>query len=201
MILIGLTGGIGAGKSFVSELFIQQALPLIDTDIIARQLLEPEQAAWAAVKEHFGASFFSADGSLDRGKLASLIFTDGASMKWLNQLMHPMIRQQWSQDVCQLKETGHKVCVVVIPLLFETDAQSAFDTVICMACSSFTQKIRLKKRGWNQEHIESRIASQWPMPRKMNASHHVIWTDCAKHATQDQCHLVLQQICKANRDA
>ncbi|HCP36706.1 MAG TPA: dephospho-CoA kinase, partial [Verrucomicrobiales bacterium] len=54
MILIGLTGGIGAGKSFVSELFTQQALPLIDTDIIARQLLEPEQAAWAAVKEYFG---------------------------------------------------------------------------------------------------------------------------------------------------
>ena len=196
MILIGLTGGIGAGKSFLTDFLIKKSIPVIDTDVISRQLLEPEQSAWSAVKSHFGSSFFFPDGHLDRSKLASQIFSDASSKEWLNQLMHPMIRHQWKLSVSQFKELGKRICVVVIPLLFETDAHSDFDKIICMACSTPTQMDRLKKRGWDLKHIKDRVSSQWPMFQKMNASHYVIWTDCAKTSTHSQCELVLNQIQK-----
>lgn len=194
MILIGLTGGIGAGKSFLSDFLIQKSIPVIDTDIISRQLMEPEQPAWSAVKNHFGSSFFNSDGHLNRSKLASRIFSDHSSKEWLNQLMHPLIRRQWHQDVFKFKESGARVCVVVIPLLFETHAQTEFNKIICVACSTLTQMNRLKERGWNEAHVESRIASQWTMTQKMEASHYVIWTDCSKLSTQAQCDLVVNQI-------
>lgn len=196
MILVGLTGGIGAGKSFLSEFLKQKSIPVIDTDMIARQLLEPEQPAWLAVKNHFGDSFFGANGHLDRTKLAARIFSDQSSKEWLNQLMHPMIRHQWNQGVLKFKELGDRFCVVVIPLLFETEAQSAFEKIICMACSAPTQMNRLKERGWSRQHMESRISSQWTMTQKMNVSDYVIWTDCTKNSTIAQCELVLKQIQK-----
>lgn len=194
MLLLGLTGGIGAGKTFLSDFIQQKPFPVVDTDVIARQLLEPGQPVYTAVRSHLGASFFHSDGQLDRPKLASLIFSDVDSKNWLNQLMHPIIRQQWKKQVLRIKEQGEKMCVVVIPLLFETKAQGSFDKIICMACSPQTQRSRLEGRGWDKKQIEARIASQWSMTEKMFESHFVIWTDCSKESTKRQCDLILNKI-------
>ena len=194
MKIIGLTGGIGAGKSFISEFLIQHSVSIIDTDVIARQLLEPEQPAWKGVKLQFGDSFFLADGRLDRSRLADFIFKDSISRQKLDVLMHPMIRSYWKSEVSKLKEQNIKLCVVVIPLLFETHAEDQFDTIISMVCSSLTQVKRLEQRGWSLSHIKSRVAAQWPMAMKAKLSQYVIWTECSKESTIAQMRIIFKKI-------
>ena len=164
---------------------------MIDTDIIARQLLEPEQTAWRAVKQHFGDSFFLANGHLNRSRLADLVFKDDASKQWLETLLHPLIRKAWSDQVAQMKVQNERLCVVVIPLLFETGIQNQFGTTLCTACSLDTQMERLQGRDWSLEHIHSRLAAQWTLANKVEASQFIIWTDCPPQATCAQVDLIL----------
>lgn len=186
MKLIGLTGGVGMGKSMSARLLAERGLPVVDTDVLARELVEPGQPALREIGEAFGAGMIGADGRLRRGALAKVVFADEEARKRLEGILHPLIRARWKAQVEQWRREGCPVAVVVIPLLFETHAENEFDSIICVACTGATQHKRLAERGWSGQEIERRIAAQQPIEQKMGRSHFVVWTegDVEGHAEQ-----------------
>jgi dephospho-CoA kinase len=177
MKVFGLTGGVGMGKSTSAQLLQSRGAVVVDTDELARQIVEPGQPALAEVREAFGQDIVGPDGQLQRGKLAGIVFADAAARRRLEAILHPPIRDLWHAQVETWRKEGKPLAVVVIPLLFETQAESEFDTVICVACSAATQHERLRARGWTPEQIEQRRAAQMPIEEKMARSHRVIWTE------------------------
>lgn len=186
MKLFGITGGIGMGKSTSARLLIERGVSVIDTDLLARQLVEPGQPALEDIRQHFGAGMISADGQLRRDELARKVFADPAARQKLENILHPRIRELWQAETKAWREQGRARGAVIIPLLFETAAESEFNAVICVACSAATQRQRLRERGWSDEQIQQRIGSQWPVEKKMAQSDFVIWTDTTLdvHAAQ-----------------
>jgi len=186
MKLFGLTGGIGMGKSTSGRLLSKRGIPVIDTDVLARQIVEPGQPALNEIKNLFGRKIIDADGQLLREQLARIVFSDKAALRNLENILHPRIRELWQAEVEHWHVLGHKWGVVIIPLLFETNAESGFDNIICVACSAATQLQRLREREWSDEQIDQRLGSQWPVEMKITQSDLVIWTDTTLeiHASQ-----------------
>src|SRR5262245_57284802 len=153
MNLIGLTGGIGMGKSTSADLLAQRGLPVVDTDQLARQVVEPGQPALDEIREHFGADMLDVRGELRRDRLAERVFPHEEDRKRLEAIVHPHIRALWLARVALWRAEGRKSGVVVIPLLFETGAEDYFDAIICVACSAMTQRKRLLDRGWTEAQI------------------------------------------------
>jgi dephospho-CoA kinase len=177
MILLGLTGGVGMGKSTSARLLGERGLPIIDTDLLAHELVEPGQPALAEIQAAFGYDIIGPDHRLDRARLARRVFSDPAARQQLEAILHPRIRQRWLAQVEMLAQQPTAECVVVIPLLFETHAELEFDHVICVACSAAAQYERLLARGWDDQQIRQRIAAQWSIDKKIFLSEFVIWTD------------------------
>ena len=174
------------GKSKAATLLAQRGLPVVDTDALARQAVEPGQPALAEVRAAFGPEIFDARGCLRRDELARLVFADPARRQQLEAILHPRIRELWQTQAQAWRAQGEKFGVVVIPLLFETNAQNLFDVIICVACSSATQQRRLLARGWTPEQVRQRLLAQWPVEEKMERSHFVVWTEAPVpvHAAQ-----------------
>lgn len=174
---LGLTGGVGMGKSAVADLLRARSVPVVDTDSLARELVEPGQPALIEIKSAFGPEIIGADGRLLRDKLAAIVFADSAARARLEAILHPRIAVAWRRMLQHWRDAGHPVAVVVIPLLFETGAESGFDSVVCVACSSATQFRRLQSRGWSQQEIARRDAAQMPVAQKIARSHFVLWNE------------------------
>ena len=177
MIVIGLTGGMGMGKSTAARLLDQRLVPVVDTDQLARELVEPGQPALAEVVTVLGAGVLGPDQRLRREEVARLVFSDAAKRKQLEDILHPRIRARWLACVEQWKSEQRSLGVVVIPLLFEIGAAANFDAILCVACSAASQRQRLLARGWSQEQIDQRLAAQWPVQKKMDLSNYVVWTE------------------------
>ena len=154
MKLIGLTGGIGMGKSKAAEILAEYGLPLIDTDELARQVVAVGQPALDEIRKEFGPDILQETGELDRHKLGRLVFNDSGKRRLLESILHPRIRALWQQKAALWRQENRPAGVVVIPLLFETDVSKAFDLVICIACSVRLQRQRLSLRGWTNEEME-----------------------------------------------
>jgi dephospho-CoA kinase len=186
MKLYGLTGGIGMGKSTTDKFLRERGVAVVDTDEIARQVVEPGQPALAEVTALFGPDIVSDDGRLRRDELARRVFSDASALSRLEAILHPRIRAIWRAQVDEWRAQGLPRAVVVIPLLFETSAQVEFDKIICVACTAGSQRRRLTARGWSSQQVEQRIHAQWPVEKKMELSHYVIWTEAAMevHAAQ-----------------
>ena len=186
MMVIGLTGGIGMGKSTSALLLQQRLVPVVDTDTLARQVVEPGQPALREIEQAFGRGVIAPDGRLQREEMARLVFADDARRKELEAIVHPRIRELWQSQVAHWKAESRPRCVVVIPLLFETVAAAHFDSIICVACSTASQWQRLIARGWTAEQIQQRVSAQWPIQRKMDLANYVVWTEAGldTHAAQ-----------------
>jgi len=177
MKLCGLTGGVGMGKSTAAGFFLQLGARLVDTDQLAHDLVQPGQPALAEIQREFGAGLVAPDGRLNRGELARLVFADAAARKRLEAILHPRIRERWQAQVAAWRADDCPVAMVVIPLLFETGAESSFDRIICVACTPAAQQERLRARGWPADQIHGRIVAQWPVAQKIARSHFVLWTE------------------------
>ncbi|MBM3878065.1 MAG: dephospho-CoA kinase [Verrucomicrobia bacterium] len=186
MKVIGLTGGIGMGKSTSARLLRERGVPVVDTDLVAREVVLPGQPALAEIREVFGAAVIKADGTLDREALARRVFADSDARVRLEAILHPRIRAVWMAQVAAWRTEARRSAVVVIPLLFETKAEALCDVTICVACSAATQQQRLLARGWTPEHIRQRINAQWSVEVKLGLADHVVWTegDLESHAEQ-----------------
>lgn len=175
--VIGLTGGIAMGKSTVAGRFERRGLPVVDSDVLARQVVEPGQPALDEIREQFGAEVMDGTGRMDRAAMARRVFTDEGARRALEAILHPRIREAWQREAQGWRQSGRPAGVVVIPLLFETDAGGEFDTVVCVACTASSQQQRLADRGWSAEMAAARVHAQWPVSRKMALASHVIWTE------------------------
>ncbi|MGB7768847.1 MAG: dephospho-CoA kinase [Verrucomicrobiia bacterium] len=196
MKVCGLTGGIGTGKSTAARFLRERHIRLVDADELARELVQPGRPALVEIQHVFGKEIISADGRLRRDELARIVFADTDARKKLEAILHPPIREGWLAQLetwraAPKRSDGGRgenqpLAVVVIPLLFETKAESHFDRIICVACSAPTQRQRLLERGWTPEQIQQRLAAQWPVDQKIARADFVVWTDgsLAAHAEQ-----------------
>ena len=177
MKVFGLTGGIGMGKSAAGQWLSLHAVPVVDTDLLARDIVEPGQPALQEIQRAFGMDVVGRDGRLRRGELARIVFSDTAARLKLENILHPLIRRRWTAQVARWRAEQQPRAVVVIPLLFETGAERECDATICVACSAATQHRRLLERGWTAAQIEQRIAAQWPIEKKMARADFVAWAE------------------------
>jgi dephospho-CoA kinase len=183
---IGLTGGIGMGKSTVAQLLQGMGIPVVDTDELARLLVTPGQPALAEIGDRFGHEFLDSQGELRRDALARLVFADEIARRALEQILHPRIRSAWQRQVETWEAEHHAVAVVVIPLLFETGAEEDLDQTVCVACTVATQHTRLRERGWSDEEVDRRKRAQLPARVKMERADRVLWNEGSKDVLRDQ---------------
>tara|TARA_Y100001934_G_scaffold110340_1_gene135100 strand:- start:108 stop:692 length:585 start_codon:yes stop_codon:yes gene_type:complete len=189
--VLGLTGGVGMGKSTAARLLKKVGLPVVDSDDLAREAVNPGTEGLAEIADEFGEGFLKADGSLDRDKMASKVFQDEAARKRLEAIIHPRVRTVWEKQIDQWREQKRPVGVVVIPLLFEVDLQDSFDAVLCVACTANTQRARLRERNWDDAQITARIAAQMDIAQKMDLADHVLWNEGAPELLMDQMKEIL----------
>ena len=158
MIRVGLTGGIGSGKSTVARLLAEQGALVIDADQLAREVVEPGEPALTEIIERFGPQVVASDGSLDRGALAAIVFADTAALSDLNAITHPRIAQR----TAELIEAAADDAVVVydVPLLVENNATDGWDAVIVVEADHQVRVHRLIERGLSPEDIEARMSRQ-----------------------------------------
>jgi dephospho-CoA kinase len=194
MKVCGLTGGVGMGKSTAAEFLRSRGARVVDTDELARDLVQPGQPALAEIQSAFGPKVIDPDGQLSRETLAEIIFADGAARRKLEAILHPRIREHWLARVETWRRENCALAVVVIPLLFETRAESQFDKIICVACSAPAQRDRLRARGWMPEQIRQRLAAQWPVEQKISRADFVVWTDGALETHQQQIERIFAKL-------
>ena len=192
MLVVGLTGGIGMGKSACAKLLQERSIPVVDTDELARQVVQPGQPALGEIRGAFGAQVMAPQGTLRRDELARLVFADDAARKTLEGILHPRIRELWRSQVESWRAEGRALAIIVIPLLFETGAEKELDATICIACSDQTQRERLSVRGWSPTQIAQRIRTQWPIEQKLAKADYVIWTEGGLDLHAEQLERILR---------
>lgn len=176
--VLGITGGVGCGKSTLGEIMVERGWSVIDTDDVARELMAPGQENWQNMIDGFGPSILNVDQSINRRVLGDLVFGDPAARQKLNELTHPSIRAAWTSQRDDILSRQPDACVaVIIPLLFEVGLQTEFERIACVGCTRKTQRQRLMKRNWSAEHIQQRMESQLPLAEKMQLSQTVFWNE------------------------
>lgn len=181
---IALTGGIACGKSSVSEILKRHAIPVIDADQIAYEVVLPGTPGLMSVSKDFGPEILLPDGTLDRVKLGQKIFENKEARKRLEALLHPLIRQKALEYRSELEAQGVPVAIYDIPLLFETKSQGQFDKIIVVTCHPEQQRQRLRDRNnLSEEEIQKRLNAQIPLSIKESEADFVIWN------TSDKAHL------------
>ena len=178
MIVVGLTGGIGSGKSAVSRLLVCHGAVVVDADLVAREVVEPGTPGLAAVAERFGPSLLRPDGALDRAALGRLVFGDPAALAALNGLLHPLIAARTSELVEQARTDGARVLVHDVPLLVENGLAPLYDAVVVVAVTPMTQLDRLVRlRGMDEGDARARIGAQAVLADKLAVATHVVHND------------------------
>ena len=158
MFVVGLTGGIGSGKSTVAEMFAALEIDLVDADVAAREVVAPGTPALAEIVEHFGPDILMADGSLDRRGLRRIIFHQEQEKHWLETLLHPLIRRWLTQ---QISDRRSAYCLLISPLLLETGQAEMVDRILVVDVSVETQISRtLARDGGEERTVRAIIAAQ-----------------------------------------
>ena len=155
---VGLTGGIGAGKSTVADLFSQKGAVVIRSDELARQVIEPQTPGFQQVIDRFGKDFVNSEGYIDRAKLAQIVFKDDAALKDLENIIHPLVRSKTNQIIDQ--HTSETIIVNEIPLLLEKKMESLFDFLVIVISSEKNRLERLAQRGLTTEQATARMSKQ-----------------------------------------
>lgn len=172
MLKIGLTGGIASGKSTICELFAELGVSIIDADIIARQLVSPGQPTLLLLANTFGDSIINADGSLNRARLRERIFADPLERRQLDAIMHPLVYAEIAASVAKLSSS---YCVIVIPLLLETEKSHIVDRILVVDCPEATQLERLMSRNEiGQTEALAMIGSQFTRAQRLAKADDVI---------------------------
>ena len=178
--LVGLTGGIGSGKSLVAELLAEHGATIIDADVLAREVVAKGTPGLAAVRERFGAGVLRSDGSLDRGALGRIVFGDPLARRDLEAIIHPAVRARAAALTAAAPEGV--VVVQVIPLLVETGQQGAFDQVVVVDVDPEVQLSRIVRRdGLSEAEAQARLRAQAGREARLAAAHVVL----RNNATRD----------------
>lgn len=193
-VVIGLTGGIGSGKSTVAKMFGALGVHWVDADIVAREVVEPGTPALARIADHFGNDIVQADGTLDRAALRSIVFGDASEREWLEALLHPTIREELAR---QLKPDNYDLPYVLLvsPLLLETDQHTLVTRAIVVDVPVETQIERTMSRDDNDRaQVERIIAAQMPREHRLSRADFVINNDRSLTDVQQQVEALHQQL-------
>ena len=179
MLLVGLTGGIGSGKSEVSQLLAAHGAVIVDADLIAREVVRPGSPGLSAVVDEFGTDVLAKDGSLDRDRMAAIVFADPDARARLNGIVHPLIGTRTFELIAAAAEADpHAVVVNDFPLLVEAGVQDRYDVIVVVATEPQTQIARLvEQRGMTEVDATARIAAQAPLADKVAIADYVIDND------------------------
>jgi dephospho-CoA kinase len=192
--LVGLTGGIGSGKSTVARMLRERGIPVIDADAIARQVVEP---GWPAHGEIAAAwpEVMDADGRIDRKKLGAIVFSDPTSQARLEAITHPRIREQVAMQAAALEATGHRLAFLEAALLVETGFYKQLGGLVVVSSGQDTQVERVMARdACTRESALARIRAQRPLADKVRVADHVIDNDGDIEATRAQLDGILRAI-------
>ena len=172
MLTIGLTGGIASGKTAASNIFTKLNIVVIDTDIIAREIVAPNSAAWQSIQQHFGPEILHKDETINRALLREIIFTEKNEKKWLESLLHPIIREETAR---QLSQVNSPYAVVAIPLLVESEPNPLLDRVLLIDAPADLQLERLIQRdGCTVAQGLNMIAAQASREQRIQAADDII---------------------------
>jgi dephospho-CoA kinase len=186
--LIGLTGGMGSGKSIVAEMFQSLGAHIIDADRIGREIMVPGTDAYERVVDAFGREILKGDRSIDRKKLGDMIFGNPEKIALLNECTHPEIFREIDRRVKEIRQkTPDALIIVDAALLVETGAYKTFDKLVVVYVDEETQLKRLKERdGFTDEEVTKRISSQMPLKEQVKYADFVIYNDKGLEETRRQ---------------
>lgn len=168
---IGLTGGIGCGKSTVVQLFAEAGWRTVETDAVVRACLATDREVHAALRGRWGESVFDAQGEVDRKAIAARVFADPDELAWLEALLHPIVRRAWEAAIAEAPEANW---LVEIPLLYEKRLETEFDLIVCVTSPAEVVERRMVNRGYSGAEIEQRRLRQMPLEEKARRADCVI---------------------------
>ncbi|TYS58992.1 dephospho-CoA kinase [Sutcliffiella horikoshii] len=193
-LVIGLTGGIASGKSTVANMLRDKNIPIVDADIVAREVVEIGTDTYKELVKEFGTEILNDDKTLNRPKLGSIIFQDETKRQKLNNIMHPSIRTSMKEKTQKFLEDGHEVVVMDIPLLFESKLTHLVDKTLLVYVTEATQLKRLMERNdLSEKEATDRIRSQMPLTEKVKLSHAVIDNNGSVTKTEQQLNQILKE--------
>lgn len=195
MLRVGLTGGIGCGKSTVAAMLRDREVPVLDADALARELLEQGQDAYKEVVAHFGEEILAPGGTVDRTKLAAIVFNDPQQRAKLNQFLHPRIRDVVASWFAMLdRPGGPELAFEDAALLLESGGRGGLDRIVVCWCKPEQQLARLRERGMSEQNAKSRIAAQMPIDEKRKLADEVIDCSGTIEQTERQLDGVLEKL-------
>jgi len=187
MIIVGLTGSVGTGKSTVTNFFRELGAYIIDWDELAREVTRPHLRAWQEIVEYFGEDCLNEDLTINRQKLAEIVFPNKKKVAKLNQIVHPEVFKEDERITNEIKSLDHDALIIKdIPLLFELTRPIFVDKTVVVSASEQTQLRRLEEKGMSQEDARSRIKSQLPLEEKIKSADFVINNDGPLKETKRQ---------------
>lgn len=188
MLLVALTGGIATGKSVVARILKEKGCYIQNADQLAHELMQPETSVWENLVAHFGPSILNFNGTIDRAKLAAIVFRDEEERDYLNKITHPAIMEKIKLTISQLKqEQKHDIYVTEAALVIESGLQDFYDRLVLTHCKKEIQLARLMNRnGLTEEEALLRLNSQLPDEKKMPFAHYLIDTSGSIEETIEQ---------------
>jgi len=183
---IGLTGGIATGKSHVASKLKEAGVPIVDADVLAREVVAPGTSGLAAVRKRFGPDAVRRDGTMDRVRIAQIVFKDKRARLDLEAIIHPAVQRAVDDFFAQLPKRT-PFAVADVPLLYETKREGQFQEVVVVACPRDVQLMRLMERNkMSKEDAERRLGAQLPIDQKVKKATHVIRTEGTFEETDAQ---------------
>jgi dephospho-CoA kinase len=173
-LIVGLTGGMGVGKSTAAALFAEHGFTRLDADQVVRDVLLHLPEIKVAVRDRWGGAVMDADGEVDRARVGETVFSDDTELHWLEALLHPRLQEHWEGIYAAARDTRF---IVEVPLLFEKELQNRFDFTVCVTTSSELQLRRLEQRGVPPGIARQRLAKQLPLARKCELADFVLLND------------------------
>jgi dephospho-CoA kinase len=200
MTIVGLTGSVGTGKSTVADFFRELGAYVIDWDELAREVTRPHSRAWKEIVEYFGKDVLNEDLTLNRQKLANMVFSDKAKLAKLNQIVHPEVFKEDEKITGEVKDRDPNAVILKdIPLLFELTPPICVDKTVVVSASEQTQLKRLKERGMTEEDAQRRIKSQLPLEGKIKSADFVIDNDGPLEDTKRQVEQIYSSLVTSRR--
>lgn len=192
-LIVGLTGGMGCGKSTAAGFFADRGFLRVDADAMVHDLLFTNKEVILAIRKKFGDRVFASDGTVRRDVLGQEVFTDPAALEWLEELLHTRLYAQWRETFA--KSEG-QAFIVEVPLLFEKGLENWFDFIVCVTTESALQLRRLEQKGITPELARQRLAKQLPLARKCELADHVLLNDGSPEFLREQVNALADRLLK-----
>lgn len=201
MVVIGVTGSVGTGKSTVAKMFEELGAVVLDADVLAREAMEPKRLAWRRIVKIFGERVLNDDQTVDRRALARVVFSDAQARKRLEEVIHPQVLRRIKQQLHRLKHKRQVTAAVLdIPLLVEVGAKGLVDVLVVVVAPAEVQRTRLtSKYGWTEEEVAQRIEAQLDLSAKVALADEVVDNSDGLEETRKQVRRIWHQAVTIDR--